>query len=72
MRSQRKEATFHAVDRFGHRHMIEVFTEVLAGQTDGPQSLVTTEGESVTRISKGLYRIVQGNIELISNDLAAP
>jgi hypothetical protein len=61
-----------AVDRMGHRHRIEVFTEVLAGQTEGPQTLVTEDGESVARISKGLYRIVQGGIELISNDMAAP
>ncbi len=61
-----------AVDQMGHRHRVEVFTEVLAGQAEGSQTLVTEDGETIHRISKGLYRIVQGGIELISNDLAAP
>ncbi len=71
-RIQRRDATFLAFDRFGHRHQIDVFTEILAGQADGAQTLVTEEGESVDRISKGLYRIVQGSVDLVSNDLAAP
>ena len=37
-----------------------------------PKKPALYDGESVARISKGLYRIVQGGIELISNDMAAP
>jgi len=42
------------------------------GQTEVEQSLVTDEGETVDRISKGLYRIAHGGIDLVSNDRAAP
>lgn len=72
MRNQRKEGTFKAVDRFGQTHLIEVFIEILSGRVDGEKSLVTTDGESVERISKGVYRIVHGSIDLTSSDPLAP
>jgi hypothetical protein len=71
-RTQRRVGSFRAVDRFGHAHHIEIFSVMTAGQTEVEQSLVTDEGETVDRISKGLYRIAHGGIDLVSNDRAAP
>lgn len=72
MRTQRRDGTFKAVDGFGRNHTIEIFTEILAEMTEGAQTFVTAEGESVERIAKGKYRIVQGGTELTSKDPAAP
>ncbi len=72
MRNQRKEVSFRATDGFGRTHTIDVFTEILEGKVEGAKSLVTADGESVVRISKGLYRIVHGSLEIVSNDPEAP
>jgi len=73
-RKQRKDGSFAAADGFGHVHQIDLYTELLAGGVDGPQSLVTADGESVERLAKGRYRVVHGglNLNLTSDDPGAP
>jgi hypothetical protein len=73
-RRQRKEGSFKAADGFGHTHRIDVYTELLAGGADGPQSLLTADGETVERLGKGRYRIIHGglNLNLSSDDPEAP
>jgi hypothetical protein len=73
-RRQRKDGTFEAADGFGHFHRIDLYTELLEGGAEGPQSLVTVDGESVERLSKGRYRVSHGglNLNLTSDDPAAP
>jgi hypothetical protein len=44
------------------------------GGVEGPQNLVTADGESVERLAKGRYRVTHGglNLNLVSDDPAAP
>jgi hypothetical protein len=73
-RRQRKDGSFKASDGFGNSHLIDLFTELFEGEVEGPQSLVTVDGESVERLAKGRYRVIHGglNLNLTSDDPAAP
>jgi hypothetical protein len=72
MRHQQKVGAFKAVDPLGHFYYVEIFREAPASKALGTPLLVTAEGESVQRIAKGQYRLVNECIELASDDPAAP
>lgn len=73
-RRQRKDGSFKAADGFGNVHVIDLYTELFEGGVEGPQNMVTVDGESVERLAKGRYRIIHGglNLNLTSDDPTAP
>lgn len=72
--------TFTAQSEDGREFTIHQFINFIeAGTMDDPNAvveglkrLVTSEGDSVNRIEKGKYEIVQGGIVLTSDDPEAP
>lgn len=76
----RHEGSFTAVDDVGESHVLHVFVDFLDAGTftnpeaevEGLQQIETEDGQPVSRLSKGEYRVVSTGQRLRSDDPDAP
>jgi hypothetical protein len=76
----RHKSSFPAQDREGKTHRLKVFVEILDvgtlgnpnAEIEGRMSIKTRDGDSVNRLDKGKYEIVQSGAILTSDAPEAP